>query len=61
MLDAVNAQLEKQGKLVKKGVAVDASIVSSAARPRKQVDIETVVHDREEPDGPLVLFKRTKT
>ena len=50
LLDTVNARLKKQGKLVKKGVAVDASIVSSAARPRKQVDIETVVHDREEPD-----------
>ena len=48
LLDEVNGQMEKQGKLVKKGVAVDASIISSAARPRKQVDVETVVCDREE-------------
>jgi len=48
LLDEVNRQMEKQGKLVKRGVAVDASIISSAARPRKQVDIEAVVCDREE-------------
>ena len=48
LLDEVNRQMEKQGKLVKKGVAVDASIISSAARPRKLVEIETVVCDREE-------------
>jgi len=48
LLDEVNGQMEKQGKLVKKGVAVDASIISSAARPRKQVDVEAVVSDREE-------------
>ena len=51
LLDEVNTQMEKQGKLVKKGVAVDASIISSAARPRKQVDIETVVCDREESES----------
>ena len=48
LLDEVNLQMEKQGKLVKKGVAIDASIISSAARPRKQVDVESVVCDREE-------------
>jgi IS5 family transposase len=42
LLDEINGQMEKQGKLVKKGVAVDASIISSSARPRKQVDVETV-------------------
>ena len=52
LLDAVNRQLEKQGKLVKKGVAVDASIISSAARPRKQVDVDKVVCDREEAESP---------
>jgi len=52
LLDEVNKQMERQGKLVKKGVAVDASIISSAARPRKQVDIETVVCDREEAEAP---------
>ena len=48
LLDEVNTQMERQGKLVKKGVAVDASIIACAARPRKQVDVETVVCDREE-------------
>jgi IS5 family transposase len=57
LLDEVNLQLAKRGKLVKKGVAVDASIISSAARPRKQVDIETVVCDREE--GELAFVENT--
>jgi IS5 family transposase len=48
----VNGQMEKKGKLVKKGVAVDASIISSAARPRKLVDVEFVVCDREEAASP---------
>ena len=52
LLDEINKQMEKQGKLVKKGVAVDASIISSAARPRKQVDVESVVCDREEGASP---------
>jgi IS5 family transposase len=51
LLDEINRQMEKQGRLVKKGVAVDASIISSAARPRKQVDMETVC-DREEVEPP---------
>jgi IS5 family transposase len=52
LLDEINGQMEKQGKLVKKGIAVDASIISSAARPRKQVNIETVTTDREEESAP---------
>jgi len=52
LLDEVNGQMEQQGKLVKKGVAVDASIISSAARPRKQVEVEAVVCDREEEASP---------
>ncbi len=52
LLDEINGQFEKQGKLVKKGVAVDASIISSAARPRKQVDIESVATDRAEEIAP---------
>jgi IS5 family transposase len=50
LLDELNRQMEKQGKLVKKGVAVDASIISSAARPRKQVEVETV-SDKEEAEA----------
>ncbi|MDL2279822.1 IS5 family transposase [Desulfovibrio sp. OttesenSCG-928-G11] len=52
LLVEVNKQFERQGKLVKKGVAVDASIVTSASRPRKQVDIEHVAKDREEDAAP---------
>ncbi|MDR2504092.1 MAG: transposase [Deltaproteobacteria bacterium] len=52
LLDEVNKQFARQGKLVKKGVAVDASIVTSAARPRKQVEIEYVAKDREEDAAP---------
>lgn len=48
LLNEVNAQMEKQGKLVKKGVVVDASIVTSAAHPRKQIEISSVPTDREE-------------
>jgi IS5 family transposase len=59
LLDEVTRQMEKQGKLVKKGVAVDASIISSAARPRKRVDVETVVCDREE-DEPASTAKTAK-
>jgi IS5 family transposase len=48
LLNEVNGQLASQGKLVKSGCVVDATLISSAARPRKQVDIEKVVTDREE-------------
>jgi IS5 family transposase len=48
LLNDVNTQMEKQGKLVKKGIAVDASIISSAARPRKVVVVDNVVTDRKE-------------
>jgi IS5 family transposase len=51
LLNEVNAQFAAQGKLVKTGCVVDASIISSSARPRKQVDIEMVSTDREEEDG----------
>jgi IS5 family transposase len=48
LLDEVNGQLAVQGRLVKSGCVVDATLISSAARPRKQVDVETVAVDREE-------------
>jgi IS5 family transposase len=58
LLDEVNRQMEKQGKLVKKGVAVDAAIICSSAQPRKQVEIETVTIDREEAESsPTVQTK----
>jgi IS5 family transposase len=58
LLTEVNRQMEKQGKLVKKGVAVDASIITSCARPRKQVDIESVVSDREENEASSTIQTR---
>lgn len=48
LLDEVNKQLQAQGKFLKKGCIVDATIISSAARPVKQVDIESVPEDRAE-------------
>ena len=54
LLDEVNGQLQTQGKLVKKGCIVDASIISSAAHPTKRVDIENIPEDRKEDDTPNV-------
>ena len=50
LLNDVNGQLAVQGKLVKSGCVVDATLISSASRPRKQEDIETAATDREEDD-----------
>ena len=51
LLDEINDQLSAQGKLVKSGCVADATIISSAAHPRKKVDVETAATDREEEDG----------
>ncbi|MGL4824978.1 MAG: IS5 family transposase [Alphaproteobacteria bacterium] len=48
LLQKINWQLEKQGKLLREGVAVDASIIESAARPRKTYDLPEVQVDRQE-------------
>ena len=52
LLDEINNQIMRQGKLVKKGCAVDASIISSASHPTKRVDIDIVAEDRQEEDTP---------
>jgi len=39
LLKEINHQLEKMGLLVKKGVVVDASLVSSSRRPRKVIEV----------------------
>ena len=49
LLEALNDQMEKKGLLVKKGVAVDATLVRSSRRPRKVIDVMPV--DREEPEA----------
>lgn len=51
LLDEINGQLIRQGKLVKTGCSVDASIISSANHPTKCVDIELVPEDRKEDEG----------
>jgi len=51
LLNEVNVQLAAQGKLVKSGCVVDATLISSAARPRKQVDVEMVAVGHEEDAG----------
>jgi len=47
LLEAINGQMESKGLLVKKGVAVDATLVRSSRRPRKVIEVMPV--DREEP------------
>ena len=42
LLDEVNGQLASHGKLVKSGCAVDATIITSASRPRKHIEVEMV-------------------
>ena len=46
LLNRINAQLEEQNILVKKGAIVDAALITSSRRPRKVVDI--MPEDREE-------------
>lgn len=46
LLDKINMQLERRGLLVREGAIVDASVVSSARRPRKVLDV--LPEDRQE-------------
>lgn len=48
LLDKLNHQLERGGVLVREGSIVDASVVSSARRPTKILDV--LPTDREEPE-----------
>jgi len=49
LLDKLNHQLERRGLLVREGAIVDASVVSSARRPTKVLDVRP--EDREEDSG----------
>lgn len=49
LLDKLNHQLERRGLLVREGTIVDASVVSSARRPIKVLDV--LPEDREEDSG----------
>ena len=46
LLDMVNFQFEKKGLFVREGAIVDATVVESASRPRKSVEV--VAEDRSE-------------
>lgn len=50
----VNAQLEKQGLLIKKaaGAVIDASIIESAARPKRTIEWKEMPEDRKEEQIP---------
>ena len=50
LLSRINDQLEKMGILVKTGAIVDATLVTSARRPRKVIDV--MPEDRKEEDAP---------
>ena len=52
LLDMFNQQIEKNGLLVKRGAAVDATLIASSRRPRKVIDIEVVPEDRREDEAP---------
>jgi IS5 family transposase len=51
LLALFNHKLEANGLLVKQGVAVDATLIASARRPRKVIDLESVPHDRHEDES----------
>jgi len=53
LLDIFNQQIEKNGLLVKRGVAVDATLVASNRRPRKVIDVEAAPEDRRENEVPV--------
>ena len=53
LLNEINDQLMRQGKLVKTGCSVDASIIPSANHPTKRVDIDLVPEDRKEDEAPV--------
>ena len=62
LLAEFNTQLEKDGKLIRQGVALDVSVVESTACPRKPVAIEEIADDREEPElSKPAEFKVTRT
>ena len=62
LLAEFNTQLEKDGKLIRQGVALDVSVVESIACPRKPVAIEEIADDREEPElSKPAEFKVTTT
>ena len=60
LFNEINSQLEEAGLLIKNGAIVDATLVSSARRPRKTIDIEDMPEDRKEEEE-LECESETKT
>jgi IS5 family transposase len=53
LLDLFNQQqIEQNGLLVKRGAAVDATLIASSRRPRKVIDVEAAPRDRQEDETP---------
>lgn len=50
LFQEINRQLEERGLLVREGAIVDATLITSARRPRKTIDIEEMPEDRKEKD-----------
>lgn len=48
LFEMINAQLEQKGFLVRTGTIIDASLVKSSRRPKKQIESSAVREDREE-------------
>ncbi len=51
LFEEINRQIESHGLLVKEGAIVDATIVESARRPRKVIEIMAEDRNEEEPDN----------
>ncbi len=60
LFNEINSQLEEAGLLIKNGAIVDATLVSSARRPRKTIDIEDMPEGRKEEEE-LECESETKT
>ena len=52
LLDLFNRQIEQNGLLVKRGAAVDATLIASSRRPRKVIEVEAAPEDRHEDEAP---------
>lgn len=56
ILKEINNQLESHELLVKQGVIVDATTVSSSRHPRKTLEIEEISEDREEKEEVKITY-----
>ncbi len=54
ILREINNQLEEFGLLIKTGVIVDATTVSSSRHPQKTIEVKEIAKDREEPEEEVI-------